>query len=407
MLAQLAWRNLWRMPRRTIIILVSILIGTWGMVFMKSLMTGIMDQMIANGIRTLTGHVQVHKKGFFNDRSIDYIMADTEDLSQMVQGLPGDVASSQRVKVPGVVSNARHSAGIVIVGIIPQDEARVSFIGSAVTEGRYLTGEDEYGILIGESLAQKFDTRVGKKLVLTSQDARGNISSGGYRIVGIFRAELDATEEGFAFILLPSAQEMLKMGDAISELCLLETHADQAPRLRQWLESRIDTQTYEVMTWRELMPLITATLDIWDGFMVIWYAILFVAMSFGLVNTMLIAVYERFRELGVLRAIGMRSRWIVIQISIEAVWLLIMGIVLGDLLTFASVEWLRHVGGINLSAYAASAEQMGFPKIIVPLFHVRDLAIPNAFVLFLGIMVNLYPAIKAGRIPPVEAMTHN
>jgi len=407
MLAQLAWRNLWRMPRRTIIILVSVIIGTWGMVFMKSLMTGIMHQMIANGIHTLTGHVQVHKKGFFNDPSIDYMMPDTEDLQEMLKGLPGDVIWSRRVRVPGVVSNARHSAGIVIVGIIPQDEARMSFIGSAVTEGRYLTQEDGYGILIGESLARKFDTRVGKKLVLTSQDARGNISSGGYRIVGIFRAELDATEEGFAFILLPSAREMLKMGDAISELCLLGTHADQTPRLRQWLESRIDTRAYEVMTWRELMPLITATLDIWDGFMVIWYAILFIAMSFGLVNTMLIAVYERFRELGVLRAIGMRSRWIVIQISIEAVWLLIMGIALGDLLTFASVEWLHHIGGINLSAYAASAEQIGFPKIIVPLFHVRDLAIPNAFVLFLGIMVNLYPAVKAGRIPPVEAMTHN
>ena len=407
MLTQLAWRNLWRMPRRTIIILISIIIGTWGMVFMKSLMTGIMHQMIENGIRTLTGHIQVNRKGFFNDPTIDYRIEATKDLLRKLQELPGNVRWSQRVRVPGVVSNARNSSGIVIVGIVPGEEARMSFIGSAVTKGRYLSEGDEYGILIGESLARKFDTQVGRKLVLTSQDIRGNISSGGYRIVGVFQAEMDATEEGFVFILLSSAQKMLRMGGAISELSFLAPHVDQVPWLRQWLQTRIDTQTYEVMTWKELMPLITSTLNIWDGFMVIWYAILFIAMSFGLVNTMLIAVYERFRELGVLRAIGMRSRWVVAQISIEAVWLLIIGIVLGDLLSFASVKWLQQAGGINLSAYAASAEQMGFPKIIIPIFDIRELVIPNAFVLFLGIIVNLYPAIKAGRIPPVEAMTHN
>ncbi|MCF8146154.1 MAG: ABC transporter permease [Deltaproteobacteria bacterium] len=407
MLGLLAWRNLWRMPRRTIIILISIIIGTWGMVFMKTLMTGLMHQMIESSIRTLTGHVQVHRTGFFNDPSIDYTMDSVRDITRKLQGLPENVYWTQRVRVPGVVSNARNSAGIVIVGIVPEDEARVSFIGSAVAEGQYLTNEDEYGILIGESLARKFETEPGKKLVLTSQDREGRIASGGFRITGIFRAETDETEEHFAFILLPSAQRMLKMGDAVSELCFMAPNMDQVPPLRQWLQSRIGNDTYEVMSWKELLPLITSTLEIWDGFIYIWYAILFVAMAFGLVNTMLIAVYERFRELGVLRAIGMKSRWIITQITIEAVWLLIIGIVLGDLLTLAAVQWLVHAGGINLSAYAASAEQLGFPKIIFPVFKVTELIVPNALVLFLGIVVNLYPAFKAGGIAPVQAMTHN
>lgn len=405
MLIQLAWRNLWRVPRRTVIILASIAMGVWAMVFMRALMAGVMDQMLENGIRTLTGHVQIHREGYRKDPVIDRSMTNPEEVFSVLEDLPEGIRWTRRVRVPGVASNARHSAGVVVVGIDPARESEVSFVKSAVKEGSYLGEDDSYSLLIGAKLAEKFRTGLGKKVVLVSRDSAGEMGGGGFRIQGIFHADMEATEERFVFILLDSARKMLHMGEGISEISLMAPSPEDAASLSQWLRSRLP-EGYEVVTWRELLPLVTSSLRIWDGFIAIWYAIVFAAMAFGLVNTMLIAVFERFREFGILRAIGMKPRWLVLQIVAEASWLLLSGIVLGDFLSWATIGWLEQTG-IDLGAFAEGAEKMGFSRVIYPLFHWTHLAEADAVVLALGLAVNLYPALRAARVLPVEAMAHS
>ena len=192
--------------------MTAIVIGVWSMIFFGALMRGMTDQMVKNGISTLTGHIQVHHKGYRNDPVIENSMTDPRKVvSTLEKTLPSDLRWSSRVRVNAVVSNARHTAGITFVGINPSQEAEISFIGTAVTEGRYLKDDDTYGILVGKALAEKFGTKSGRKMLVMSQDTDKEIASRAFRIVGIFRAEMEATEKQFVFVTMQAAHPILSL----------------------------------------------------------------------------------------------------------------------------------------------------------------------------------------------------
>jgi len=401
---QLAWRNIWRNKRRTAIILTAVIIGVWSMVLLGSLMRGIAVGMINNGIATLTGHFQIHHKGYRDDPAIENSISDPSFVEKVLKDLlPADAHWSRRVRVNAVASNARHSAGVTMVGIDPLSEAKISFIGSAISGGRYLTPDDQNGILIGESLKETFDTKLGHKLVLMSQDTDGEIASRAFRIVGFFSAEMESTEKQFVFVLCQTSQKMLKLDKGISEISILLTGKPDHPRLNEQLKAALPSDQFEVYNWRELMPFQTAYLNILDGFLYIWYLVVFVAMGFGIVNTTLMAVYERMREFGLLKALGMKPRWILQEVLTESLLLLICGVTVGNIMGLLSIYGLAG-SGIDLSALAAGAEYAGMTRVIYPALDFKDFLVANLVVMLLGLLVSIYPAAKAARFTPVEAL---
>ncbi len=403
----LAWRNIWRNPRRTAVILTAVVIGVWSMVFLGALMRGIVRGMIQNGINTLTGHVQIHQAQYPQDPSVAHSIQGIERVKSMVAGeLPAQSRVSFRVRVNAVANNARHNGGVTLVGIDPQDEARVSFIGSSIVEGRYLKPDDENAIVIGRALAERFETRLGHKLILMAQNTRGEIASRAFRIRGIFRAEMEATEKNFVFVTRSAAQQMLGMHDAVSEIAIVLPAHDQAAAVARRLQQRFDNPDFVVTTWRQALPLLTSYLELYDGFILIWFVVVFVAMGFGIVNTTLMAVFERMREFGLLKALGMRPRRILRGILTESFFILVGGMVLGDLLGLLSC-WGFSVKGIDLSALSQGVEYAGMSRIIFPAVTARDLLNANLVVLVLGLLVSCYPAMRAARFTPVEAMRQN
>ena len=406
MYLQLAWRNIWRNTRRTAIILTAVVIGVWSMVMLGALMRGIAVGMIKNGISTLTGHIQIHHKGYRNDPAIENRISDLVAVeSALKESLPEGAWWSARVRVNAVANNARHSSGVTLVGVDPLSEAEVSFIGTAVSQGRYLDAADRNGILIGEALMKKFDTKLGHKLVLMSQDTHGDIASRAFRIVGIFKAEMEATEKQYVFVLRRTSQKMLRLGKDISEISILLPGKPDNSEVYHRLKTVLPDTEFEVNTWRELLPFQTAYLKILDGFMWIWYLVVFVAMGFGIVNTTLMAVFERMREFGLLKALGMKPWWILREVLTESFLLLILGMIIGNLLAFICIFALAGKG-IDLSALAAGAEYAGMTRVIYPAIAINDILMSNLIVLFLGILVSAYPAIKAARFTPVEALAH-
>lgn len=404
---QLAWRNLWRNPRRTAVILIAVVIGVWSMVFLAALMRGIVDGMIQNGIQTLTGHVQLHHSGYVQDPSVNHrIQHITETQKLVAEALPAHSHASNRVRVNAVISNAHHNGGVTLVGINPPDEARVSFIGTSVTQGSYLQPDDTNAIVIGRALAQRFETGLGRKLILMSQGTNGEIASYAFRIKGIFRAEMEATEKAYVFVPLHTAQKMLGMTDAVSEIAIILPAYDQAEAVAQQLRDGLQGRSIKVRTWREALPLLVSYLDLYDSFILIWFVVVFVAMGFGIVNTTLMAVFERMREFGLLKALGMRPRRIVRGILTESFFILTCGIALGDLLGLVSC-WTVSIKGIDLSALAQGVEYAGMSRIIFPVLQIGDLINANGVVLGLGLLVSCYPAIKAARFTPVAAMRQN
>jgi len=401
---QLAWRNIWRNKRRTGIILTAVVIGIWSMLLLGSLMRGMAVGMINNGIATLTGHIQVHQSGYRNDPAVEHSIAEPELVEKVLAAvLPGDARWTARIKVNAVASNARHSSGVTLVGIDPDSEAEISFIGAAISRGRYLAPGEKNGILVGEALVDKFDTKPGRKLVLMSQDTKGEIASRAFRIVGTFRAEMEATEKQYVFITRPAGQVMLKLGKGVSEFSILLPAQGDNSGVVNALKTALPSRRFEIHTWRELLPFQMAYLKILDGFMWIWYLVVFVAMGFGIVNTTLMAVFERMREFGLLKALGMKPGWILRGVLTESLLLLITGMAAGNILGFICIYALAG-SGIDLSALAAGTEYAGMTRVIYPAVEPKDALLSNMIVLVLGMLVSAYPAVKAARFTPVEAL---
>ncbi len=402
----LAWRNIWRNYRRTTVILAAVITGVWSMVFLGALMRGIAVGMINNGIANLTGHIQIHHKGFRNDPAIENSMFDLQAIEKaLTENLPPGSQWTRRVRVNAVANNARHSSGVTLVGIEPLAEAQISFIGTAVYRGDYLDQADSNGILIGQALLDKFETKIGRKLVLMSQDMEQEIASRAFRITGVFRAEMESTEKQFVFVSRSAGQKMLKLGHGISEIAILLPDGHRNQDVHEKLRAALPADPFEVHHWRDLLPFQTAYLRILDGFMWFWFLVVFVAMGFGIVNTTLMAVFERMREFGLMKALGMKPWWILREVLVESFLLLACGMIVGNLLGFLSIYALSG-SGIDLSALAAGAEYAGMSRIIYPAVALKDVLVANSTVLFLGLLVSLYPAIKASRFTPVEALTH-
>jgi ABC-type lipoprotein release transport system permease subunit len=403
---QLAWRNIWRNPRRTTVILAAVIIGVWSMIFLGALMRGIAVGMVKNGIATLTGHIQIHHKGYRDDPAIENSITNRQVVEKALsQNLPPRTQWTRRVRVNAIANNARHSSGVTMVGIEPRAEAKVSFIGSAISRGRYLSQDDSNGILVGKALLEKFETKIGRKLVLMSQDKKQEIASRAFRIVGVFRAEMESTEKQFVFVTRSAAQKMLKLGNGISEIAILLPHGYENLDVYKKLKAALPPDQFEIHSWRELLPFQTAYLMILDGFMWFWFLVVFVAMGFGIVNTTLMAVFERMREFGLMKALGMKPWWILREVLVESFLLLICGLIVGNCLGFLSIYALSG-SGIDLSALAAGAEYAGMSRIIYPAIAIKDVLVANLTVLLLGLLVSVYPAIKAARFTPVEALAH-
>jgi ABC-type lipoprotein release transport system permease subunit len=406
MFFQLSWRNIWRNRRRTAVILTAIIIGVWSMIFLGGLMRGVADQMVRNGIATLTGHIQVHKKGYRSDPVIDNSITHPETIEKTLQKvLPPAARWSMRVRVNAIATNARHSGAVTLIGINPEKEAGVSFIGQAVREGRYLKPDDAHGIIVGNALLEKFETKLGRKLVMMSQDTGKEIASQAFRIIGIFRAELEATEKRYVFVTLSAAQQMLKMKHSISEVSIILPIQQKTNRTADFLTKELSSVDYEIETWQNLLPMVTAILKMYDGFIFLWFLVVFIAMGFGIVNTTLMAVFERIREFGLLKALGMKPWWIIREVLTESFFLLILGIVVGNIFGIFTIFAFSKTG-IDLSSLAEGMEFVKMSRIIYPILHGKDVLLANLVVFILGLFVNIYPAVKAARFTPVEALAH-
>ena len=404
----LAWRNIWRNPRRTLVILLAVIIGVWSMIFLGALMRGMESEMLKNAISTLTGSIQIHHKDYLDDPVVENTMEDMEKMDAALDLVLGqDSLWTKRIRVNAVVSNARHSGGVTLVGIEPEREAFVSFIGKAVSQGRYLEREDTNKILVGRAFLKKFNTRIGNKLILMSQDTGNEIASKVFRIIGAFTAESEAIEKRFAFVPLAQAAGMLKMGNSICEISILLPTLDisgkEETRVAEKLTAAIDDRTIHVDTWQDLLPMMIAYLEMSEFLLYILYVVVFVAMGFGIVNTTLMAIFERMREFGLMKALGMRPFQIVKGVITETVFLLLLGISAGTGFGLISVAAIARKG-IDLSALSAGAQMWGMPRTLYPEVWAQDVMAAGLVVLVLGILVSLYPAVKAARFTPTQAM---
>ncbi len=403
-LLRLAWRNLWRNHRRSAIMLMSIALGVWAMIFMNALMRGMTDQMVRNGLNLLPGEVQIHHPEYRLDPTVvNSFDPQAGTLPEAIADSPA-VATSARVRVPAVIASEYESRGVVLLGVDPASEAAVGALPDNIVEGRFLEGVDDKGIVIGARMAERLETRLGKRVVIMSQDPDNDIADRGARVVGIYTARIRSTEERFAYVGRTTLQSMLGLDREVSEIALT---ADNYRTVAPWLAS-LETSVgdeLDVSPWYELNSFLGSMLRVQDGFALVFIVVIFLVLSFGLVNTLVMALFERVREIGLMQALGMRPGLILLQVLIESLMLLVIGLVAGNLLAWLTIKPLES--GIDISAVAEGMEMMTMGATLYPALDYRDMVTSTVVVVGLGLLASLLPAWRAARLDPIRALARN
>ncbi|MBT4520014.1 MAG: ABC transporter permease [Halieaceae bacterium] len=401
-LATLAWRNLWRNYRRTLIMLTAIVVGVWAMILFSAMMRGMLDEMVQAGLRVLPGEVQVHHPDYQDDPSVVNSMSAPKGKLLQVLNTPPVTAWTTRLKVPGMISSERDNRGVLLLGVDPAGEIALGFDPGDIVQGRFLESADDKGIVIGRKLAERLETRLGKRVVIMSQNPYNDVADRGVRIVGIYRARLQATEELFVYTSRALLQKMLEVEDEISEVAIT---ADNYEHVDAWWRD-IDAAAgpdLDTQPWTVLDAYLGSMYEIQGTMNVIIMVIIFIALSFGLVNTLVMAVFERVREIGLMMALGMRPQWIMYQVLLESLMLLSLGLVIGNALATATVLPLES--GIDISVVGDGLEMYGMGATLYPTLALEDMLMSTLIVLVLGLLASLIPAWRASRYNPVEALT--
>jgi ABC-type lipoprotein release transport system permease subunit len=400
-MSQLSWRYLWRNHRRTLIMLMAIAVGAWAMIFMTALMRGMVDQMIEDGIDTLPGFVQIHHPAYRDDPSIENSLAPPGPALLAALQAPPVAAWARRIKVPAMISSERNSRGVMLLGVEPDNEIAVGFDPASLARGRFLEGNDDQGLVVGRKMLDRLETDLGKRVVVMSQDPENNLVDRGFRIVGVFEGKLSAQEENFVYAALGTTQQLLGLGDQVSEIAVIGGDYRDVGALHDRVLQAAGAGV-EVLSWTELDTYLGLMMDVMDGFVLVWVTIIFMALSFGLANTLMMAVFERVREIGLMQALGMKPASILYQVLLESLMLLVLGLLLGNLLAVISILPIRD--GIDLSVVAEGIEMMGASSTLYPALKLKDLILANSIVIVLGILTSLLPAWRASRYRPVEAI---
>ncbi len=400
---RLAWRNVGRSGRRTAIVLVAIAVGLGGALLTMAVNYGMVYQMVETAIRTELGDLQLHGQGFRMKPGLEIRvpLAGVGDGAPL-RDLPSVEAWAPRLRSEGLVFSPRASVGVRLVGIDPEREARVSVLESSIVSGRYLNG-GRRRVLLGHRLADRLQVGVGDKIVVSAQDVHGDMTGEAFRVAGLFRTPSRDLDDATVFLRLDEGQRMLDVPREVSELVVVARPGTDLDALRARIARRVGSD-FEVETWRQIRPLLVSMIRSFDQMGWIVYAAVFIAMAFGIANVLLMSIFERIREIGILLAIGMPPGRMVAVILLES-WLLTLGgVLLGFALGFGAVLLLGD--GIDLSAWGEGLEALGVPSRIVPVVRASDVTVPVAVATLTALVASLWPALRAVRIRPADAVRH-
>ena len=405
---KMAWRNVWRNPRRSVLTMLAIAFASLLLVFMLSWQFGSYDTMINSAVTIHTGHLQVQAKGYNDTGDIRLVVPNPAAIAGILEKTRGIAAYTFRADAFSLVTSKERTYGAMVIGIDPAREAGVSTFKELIRQGSYLSAGDIDQALVGELLAKNLQVGLGDELVVLGQGRDGSIAATVAKVKGIFSSGQEDFDRSTIHIPLTYFQDVYTMHGAVHEVVALCESLGDVPEMKRAVAAGIrnlskDDHQLVVLDWMELIPgLIEGIkMDLVSGF--IFYIILIVVVAFSILNTFLMAIFERTREYGVLLAVGITpwrlTKLILIESSSITVVGVVMGIIAGSLIT-----WYFQVHGIIISGASEVLRQYGLPERMFPQLSVLSVTIGPALVLVITLLTALYPALKVRRLRPVEAL---
>jgi ABC-type lipoprotein release transport system permease subunit len=399
---KLAWRNLFRNKRRTIIAAIAIGVGLAALIFTDAVIQGMKRQMIQSATAAYLGEGQIHRQGFRLTQEAELTINDPEKVRAELEE-DGDVeAFASRAEGFGMITSPADVSSVMLVGVDPEEEKRLSRVDDNIRQGDFFAGSSERDLVIGSDLAEVLGVALGDRVVATVSQARtGELAQDMFRISGIYEFGVKEMDRGFAFIRLPKAQQMLGIAEGIHEIALKFKAFGFANEKDNPFWERYTAGGNEAVSWAVLLPQLRGVLDmVWIS-LAFTAVLLFGVVAFGIINTLFMSLYERMFEFGVLRAVGTRpsgvKRLIVFEAGALALLSIGMGTALGLVVTFVISKTGIDYRGIEFAGTA-------FYDLLYPVLHVQQFIIYPLAVFAFTLLVGLYPARVAGKMRVADAL---
>jgi ABC-type lipoprotein release transport system permease subunit len=396
----LAWKNIWRNKKRSLIILAATAVGLAAGIISVGLMTGMYDSMVDSAINRGLGNIQIHTTAYKRDQLLRQNFSNLDSIIHIVQTAPDVRSYTTHSLIEGMTSSATIASGAAIIAIDPEQEKTVTAISTSLVEGTYL--DKPNSIIIGKKLADKLKLKLRSRIVLSFAGMDGNIIYAAFRITGIFRTDASIFDGTTVFIRQSDLSVLLGTEVPIHEIIIRNNNSLLLEKTKTELQKKLPT-TVIVESWRDISPEMKLTADITDLSNMIFLGLILFALLFGLTNTLMMSVLDRVRDFGVLLAVGMFRRRLFSMIILESLFLSFTGGIVGIVVGWGAVQYF-NTQGINLSAVSDGLSAYGIPSMLYPYIRTSVYGWLTAMMIATSIIAALYPAIKAVRLKPVEAI---
>ena len=402
MIAAISWRNIWRNKWRSAVIILAIAAGLTGGIFTVAMHNGMTEQKLRTAVDIQTAHLQIHAPGFLKNKDIRLYLDNAAGVVAALENQSAVKAVAGRLVTTAMAASSNANAGVQINGIVPEAEIKISTIHSSVISGEYFEAGKRNQVVISSRTAKKLKLELNGKLVITLQDTHGEIVGAAFRVSGIFKTTHSMFDEANVFVRKQDLERIVSMPDRINEVAVRLHDIEDAALVQSRLYEQFPVEA-EILSWREIQPELAYINDATWQMNYLVLIIILLALAFGILNTMLMAIFERVKEIGVLMAVGM-SKWrIFMMIIFETVFLSLTGAAAGMIVSAVVVYWTNR-SGINLSMFAQGLESFGISSIVYPALDAPFYGTLAIMVIIAAILSALYPAIKALKLKPVEAI---
>jgi ABC-type lipoprotein release transport system permease subunit len=401
---KLAWRNIWRHRRRTVIVITALGLGIMMMVFYDGMIAGFQDAIYGNAIKVLGGNIRIHAAGYSTSTEDMPLLAlpNDQQVIDAAMKLPYVVSASRRINTGGMATNKEGAFGVQIIGMEPETEQKINPIAQHITEGRYLTGSDEDSVLIGRGLATVMDLKVNDRFTLVGKSFHNQTRQRTMTVIGIYDLNVPSIEQKSVYVSLSEAQSLYDLPGQSTEIMLTLKQIGQEAQVTAALKSALAGD--ETQTWAQAFPELQTAIQTKGNAMQIFSVIILLIAGIGVLNLLLMAVYERTREIGLLGAMGMKPRQIMMLFICEGIMLGLLGALVGEVLGIG-LNAIFRVVGFDLTQFSGITDYMAlisgriYNSLALGTMLTRGLP-----VVIITILASLIPAREASRQEPSEAL---
>ncbi len=400
---RLAWRNVWRHKRRTIIIVLAMSLTLAMMMFYDGLMNGFTDAIYGNAVKVLGGNIQVHAEGYRAEANSTPLLplSDPQAVIKAAEANPLTLAATQRINTGGLVTSREGAFAVGITGIEPEKELKVNIIGQNVKEGRNLTSDDLDNILIGKGLADAMGVKVGDRITLVGRSQHEQMRQRTMTVVGIFDLGLADIEKQTVYISLGEAQALYEVAGSTEVAIFLERLGQESAVIDGM---KPGLPGYEIESFQANYPDLASAINTKGGVMNVFSVIIIAIAGVGILNLLLMAVYERTREIGVLGAMGLKPSQISLLFILEGIMIGLVGVAVGIVFGLAINGYLMKVG-LDFGNLTSAASYMALIQSrAYPTWGVEKLLMRASMIAIISALAALIPAVEAGRREPAEAL---